>query len=65
MSTHWAQCCVQAALCKSDLLVTVSPNYAREIQTDEGMACGMRDVLCSRGIWFASLFLNPKPCLLP
>ena len=45
--------CVQAALSESDLLVTVSPNYAREIQSDEGMACGMRDVLCARGIWCA------------
>ena len=41
---------VQAALCESDLLVTVSPKYAAEICLDEGMGCGMRDLLAQRGV---------------
>lgn len=41
---------LQAALSQFDCLLTVSPHYAEEICRDEGMACGMQEVLCSRGV---------------
>ncbi|BDA40737.1 probable granule-bound starch synthase 1, chloroplastic/amyloplastic [Coccomyxa sp. Obi] len=45
-SVNW----MHAALSEYDSICTVSPNYAREICTDVGMACGMRDLLRSRGV---------------
>ena len=52
---------LQAALSEYDSICTVSPNYAREICSDEGMAFGMREVLCRRGVrWdFALLPYSP------
>lgn len=57
-------CGAQAALRESDLLLTVSPNYAAEICADEGMGCGMRKLLAARGVWCAAA-PHPLLCTLP
>ena len=35
---------------ESDALLTVSQGYAEEVSSDAYMACGMRDIIRSKGI---------------
>ena len=48
---------MRAALLCSDQLVTVSPNYAEEIQQQPRMACGMLEILQSRGVVYVFFLL--------
>lgn len=41
---------VQAALEESDMVLTVSPNYADEVCEDEGFACNMQEILQRKGV---------------
>lgn len=41
---------MRAALLACDEVVTVSPCYAEEIQTDPAMACGTQDILVAKGV---------------
>ena len=41
---------MRAGLVCADEIVTVSPTYAEEIQTDLAMGCGLQDILIAKGV---------------
>ena len=41
---------MRAALLCSDLILTVSPNYAHEVKTDPHMGCGLVDIIEAKGV---------------
>ena len=41
---------MRAALVCADEIVTVSPSYAQEIQTEPAMGCGLHDILVAKGV---------------
>ena len=43
---------MRAALLCADEVVTVSPNYADEIQTQADMGCGLQDILVAKGVTY-------------
>lgn len=41
---------MRGALLTADSIITVSPAYAEEIQEDDTMGCGLREILAERGV---------------